>query len=76
MYQFPLTETGSDDFADTPVFSARETLSHQIIHAHFHVKNVKILPKLSENQTTICFDDIDNYPMPKIMTMFLHHTMM
>ena len=71
MYQFPLTETGSNDFAGTPVFSTRETLSHQIIHAHFYVQNVKKLPKPSENQTIIDFDDIDKYPMPKIMTMFL-----
>ena len=71
MYQFPLTETGSDDFADTPVFSARETLSHQIIHAHFYVKSVKKLPKLSGNQSIIDFDNIDQYPMPKIMTLFL-----
>ena len=73
MYQFPLTETDSDDFADTPVFSTRETLSHQIIHAHFYIKNVKKLPKLSENQTIICFDDIENYPMPKTMTLFLRN---
>ena len=71
MYQFPLTETDSDDFANTPVFSTRETLSHQIIHAHFYVKNVKRLPKPSQNQTIICFDDIENYPMPKTMTLFL-----
>ena len=71
MYQFPLTETNSDEFADTPVFSAREILSHQIIHAHFYVKNVKRLPKPSGNQTVIRFDDIEKYPMPKIMTMFI-----
>ena len=71
MYQFPLTETNSDEFADTPVFSAREILSHQIIHAHFYVKNVKRLPKPSGNQTVIYFDDIEKYPMPKIMTMFI-----
>lgn len=71
MYQFPLTETDSDVFPDTPVFSTREILSHQIIHAHFYVNNVKRLPKPSENQTVICFDDIENYPMPKIMTLFL-----
>ena len=71
MYQFPLTETDSDDFAATPTFSTRETLSHQIIHAHFYVKNVKKLPKLTENQTIIDFDNIEQYPMPKIMTLFL-----
>ena len=73
MYQFPLTETDSDVFTDTPVFSTRETLSHQIIHAHFYVNNVKRLPKPSENQTVICFDDIEHYPMPKIMTEFLKY---
>ena len=73
MYQFPLTETDSDDFANTPVFSTRETLSHQIIHAHFYVKNVKRLPKPSQNQTIIDFNDIENYPMPKTMTLFLRN---
>ena len=71
MYQFPLTETDSEEYADKPLFSIREVLSHQIIHAAFYVKNVKKLPKLSQNQLVIPFDDMEKYPMPKIMTEFL-----
>ena len=73
MYQFPLTETDSEEYADKPLFSIREVLSHQIIHAAFYVKNVKKLPKLSKNQLVIPFDDMEKYPMPKIMTEFLKY---
>ena len=76
MYQFPLSETNSEKSSRKPVFSTRETLSHQIIHAAFYVKNVKKLPKTLENQQIINFDDIENYPMPKIMTLFLKHLAM
>ena len=71
MYQFPLLETGSEKSKGKPVYSTRETLSHQLIHASFYVKNVKKLPKLSENQLIIDFDDMEKYPMPKLMTEFL-----
>ena len=71
MYQFPLTENDSETSTGKPFFSTRETLSHQIIHAAFYVKNVKKLPKISEDQLIINFDDIEKYPMPKIMTMFI-----
>ena len=73
MYQFPLTETDSEEYADKPQFSVREVLSHQIIHAAFYVKTVKKLPKLSQNQLVIPFDDMEKYPMPKIMTEFLNY---
>ena len=73
MYQFPLSETDSEKSTGKPVFVTRETLSHQVIHAAFYVKNVKKLPKISENQQIVNFDDIENYPMPKIMTLFLKH---
>ncbi len=73
MYQFPLTETNSEEYADKPQFSVREVLSHQIIHAAFYVKTVKKLPKLSQNQLVIPFDDMEKYPMPKIMTEFLKY---
>ena len=73
MYQFPLTETDSEEYADKPLFSIREVLSHQIIHAAFYVKTVKKLPKLSKNQLVIPFDDMEKYPMPKIMTEFLNY---
>ena len=71
MYQFPLTESNSEDPVGKPVFSTRETLSHQIIHADFYVKNVRKLPRLSENQRIVNFNEVENYPMPKIMSMFL-----
>lgn len=73
MYQFPLTETDSEEYAKKPLFSVREVLSHQIIHAAFYVKDVKKLPKLSNNQIVVEFDAMENYPMPKIMTEFLKH---
>ena len=76
MYQFPLTENDSEKSTRKAVFSTRETLSHQIIHAAFYVKNVKRLPKISEDQQIVNFDDIENYPMPKIMTVFLRHLTM
>jgi len=75
MYQFPLLETDSEKSTGKPVYSTRETLSHQLIHAEFYVKNVKKLPKLAENQLIIDFDDIEKYPMPKIMTEFLNYEM-
>ncbi|MBR4646580.1 MAG: A/G-specific adenine glycosylase [Bacteroidales bacterium] len=71
MYQFPLTESDSEVSIGKPVYSTRETLSHQIIHAAFYVKNVKKLPKLTENQRLVNFNEVENYPMPKIMSMFL-----
>ena len=71
MYQFPLTETDSEEWPENPVFSTREVLSHQIIHAAFYIKNVKKLPKTTDCQVVIYFDNIEKYPMPKIMTLFL-----
>lgn len=71
MYQFPLNESDSEKCSDRSDYTVREVLSHQVIHAAFHVKNVKKLPKPSENQIVVDFDHIDQYPMPKIMTMFL-----
>lgn len=73
MYQFPLTETDSEKWPEKPVFATREVLSHQIIHAAYYVKNVKKLPKTAENQSVIDFDEIEKFPMPKIMTLFLKH---
>ena len=73
MYQFPLKEIQSDHFPDKPAFTTMETLSHQIIHAAFYIKSVKKIPKTSDNQFVILFNDIENYPMPKIMTEFLRY---
>ena len=71
MYQFPLIESDSERCSDQSDYAVREVLSHQVIHAAFYVKNVKKLPKPSENQIVVDFDHIEQFPMPKIMTMFL-----
>ena len=71
MYQFPLTETDAEAQTDEPLFSIREVLSHQIIHAAFYLKEVEKLPECSQNQYVVRFDDLVDYPMPKIMTEFL-----
>ena len=73
MYQFPLIETDSDDSQDTPAHQIREVLSHQIIHAYFHIQTIKKLPQTTDKQIIIRFDDIHKYPMPKIMTEYLKH---
>lgn len=75
MYQFPLVETDANANFGEADFSMRETLSHQVIHANFYLKNVHQLPKLSINQSIINFDNIHDFPMPKIMTMFLQKVM-
>ena len=71
MYQFPLIESDSEKCSAQSDYAVREVLSHQVIHAAFYVKNVKKLPKPSENQIVVDFDHIEQFPMPKIMTMFL-----
>ena len=75
MYQFPLVETDGESALEKPFFATREVLSHQVIHAEFFVRNVEKLPELSQNQQIIVFDDIVNYPMPKVMTEFLKKIM-
>ena len=71
MYQFPLIESDTEDNQDTTAYQIREVLSHQIIHANFHIKTVNKLPKTADKQVKIRFEDIHQYPMPKIMTDFL-----
>jgi A/G-specific adenine glycosylase len=71
LYQFPLVETTSDSHDNKAAYQLREVLSHQIIHAYFYLKAVKKLPKTTENQVIIDFENIYRYPMPKIMTEFL-----
>jgi len=71
MYQFPLVEKDGETTSETPYYAIREVLSHQVIHAEFFIRNVEKLPEPSQNQQIIAFDDIVNYPMPKVMTLFL-----
>lgn len=75
MYQFPLVETDVESALEKPFFATREVLSHQVIHAEFFVRNVEKLPEPLQNQQIIAFDDIVNYPMPKVMTEFLKKIM-
>jgi len=75
MYQFPLVETDGESTLEKPFFATREVLSHQVIHAEFFVRNVEKLPEPSQNQQIITFDDIVNYPVPKVMTEFLKKIM-
>jgi len=75
MYQFPLVETDGESMLEKPFFATREVLSHQVIHAEFFVRNVEKLPEPSQNQQIITFDDIVNYPVPKVMTEFLKKIM-
>lgn len=72
MYQFPLTETE----VPTPpqeyhVATIHETLTHQQIQADFYVKPCKRLPKLQAHQEMVSLDQLSQYPMPKIMTLFI-----
>jgi len=71
MYQFPLVEKDGETTSETPYYAIREVLSHQVIHAEFFIRNVEKLPEPSQNQQIIAFDDVVNYPMPKVMTLFL-----
>lgn len=72
MYQFPLTESE----VPTPpqehhVATIHETLTHQQIQADFYVKPCKRLPKLSAHQEMVSIEQLSQYPMPKIMTLFI-----
>ena len=72
MYQFPLTESE----VPTPpqehhVATIHETLTHQQIQADFYVKPCKRLPKLQAHQEMVSLDQLSQYPMPKIMTLFI-----
>lgn len=72
MYQFPLVETNGDNGAfGVPDFRFREALTHQIIHADFHIKPVGTLPNPIDNQIVVSFSQLTDYPMPKIMTEFI-----
>ena len=75
MYQFPLIETDGVYSSERSFFSTCEVLSHQVIHAEFFVREVENLPEPLQNQQIVVFDDIVNYPMPKVMTEFLKKIM-
>ena len=77
MYQFPLVESTSTEFEpehEIEKVSESEViihkLSHQHIHAVFHI--FKGLPELSgENQIKINMEEIQEYPLPRIIDRYL-----
>ena len=77
LYQFPLHETAEPSYhgGSTKILELKETLSHQIIHASFFLKKLKMKPQLAENQSLVDIDNLSNYPMPKIMLQFLHEVL-
>lgn len=73
MYQFPCMETANDEPLEGMecAIMIRETLTHQIIKARFYIQNVDKLPKCSTHQQIVKPDEMELFPMPKIMTQFL-----
>lgn len=80
MYEFPLIETDSTkipiEIEDLVVFSSevhKHILSHQRIFAVFH--HFKNAPKtLQKNHLEIRKDEIQNYPLPRIIDRYLEDT--
>lgn len=77
LYQFPLVETDSIEFQPKhDLIKIKESpqiihkLSHQHIHAIFHT--YKGNPKhLSKNQMKILIENIQDYPLPRIIDRYL-----
>lgn len=70
MYQFPLIESETEQFQPDEL-QMKETLTHQIILAGFRVEETKKLPCLNKQQQLARIDELDKFPMPKIMTEFI-----
>lgn len=71
MYQFPLLESEDDKFQPNELIM-KEVLTHQIIHAGFRVVEATRLSILNNQQQIVSIDELDKFPMPKIMTEFIH----
>ncbi|MBO7647056.1 MAG: A/G-specific adenine glycosylase [Bacteroidales bacterium] len=72
MYQFPLKEFAEPQAQrEHFVVTVHETLTHQQLQADLYVVPCKKLPKLQEHQVVVSLDQLSQYPMPKIMTIFL-----
>ncbi|MCQ2342003.1 MAG: A/G-specific adenine glycosylase [Paludibacteraceae bacterium] len=70
LWEFPLEETDETTFAQfRPQTSAHllltHQLSHQKLHAHFHIKRVTVLPSLSECKT-VSIHDLDDYAFSRL----------
>lgn len=77
LYQFPLLETTSNELPDLNISTLRYSseqiihkLSHQNIHAVFHVLN-GLPKKLDPGQKRIKISDIQDYPLPRIIDRYL-----
>lgn len=71
LYQFPLIETTDIQyFEKQPAdFIRKEVLTHQNIFAKFIVRNTFI--EAGKNQTWVSLNNLNNYPMPKIVLELL-----
>lgn len=82
LYQFPLIECSSENEApDLPSFKIKESamivhkLSHQNIHAVFHVFNK--LPKIKDEiHIKIPIEAIQDYPLPRIIDRYLEENLL
>ena len=67
LYEFPLEE--SDQLLPVPkgapTIDLKHILSHQRIHARFHIKRVPVLPQIPHT-ITIPFAEIDNYALSRL----------
>lgn len=70
MYQFPLTESQEKNFQPDEL-QTKEILTHQIIFAGFSIVETNRLPILNKQQQIVRIDELDKFPMPKIMTEFI-----
>ena len=70
MYQFPMQEIEEVAVHATGI-TMKEVLTHQIIHATFRVVCAP-LPALQAKQKIVSVNTLSQYPMPKIMTQFIH----
>ena len=74
LYQFPMQELSAEivkSSAQGNSTQLREVLTHQIIHATFHIQQLKKKPVLEAQQIIVPLDRLHEYPMPKIMVEFL-----
>ena len=82
LYQLPMIEhetQNSETVRDflhqwkhlsAPEYSVKHQLTHQLILADFYLIQIKKLPVLHQNEVSVGFQDISNYPFPKIVADF------
>lgn len=65
LYEFPLEETIELQPANNVVLDVTHVLSHQRLHARFHIEHVETLPKI-EDTIAIPFSTLDNYALSRL----------